>query len=211
DVVDAHDPARARDAAVAADRDRNGSRLLGRCAERNRGCRTAVAATTTNALREDAVGVRPSRDDVTVLIDRDEFAVAGGSAVATTRNRDLNEIGAESERRSAVAATTADALCVNADGAIGLRHQRAEIVDRHRAAIAAGTALPATRNRRDGHTDRRRIAAVAAATADALREDCRRAIAVDDDRAVICNVDGLALAAVGIFAADRLRCRSGAA
>ena len=145
---------------------------------------SAVAAAAANALRIQAERLIPGRLHRPAVLQHHLVGTAGGTAIARHRDGEITavlEIDCSGRGEGGIAAAAADAVRVEAARAVALRGDRGIAHDRH---LAAGTTAPATtadRNREAGALRRGRDvdrkATVAAAAADALREDPERLVA----------------------------------
>ena len=197
---------------LAADRhggDHGTRRLVDRVGQHADGAYGAstVAAAAADALRENAGGCRALHRDRAVIGDVDDVAVAADPAVAADARADVQCLRSlvlatarlaelRRDRHAAVAATAADALCLDPVPAQPVGQDRAKHVvgDIDLAAVIAIARAAA-----DGYADGRGILgraghlgcdrhpAIAARATDALRQDahgieapgCNRAIVVD--------------------------------
>ncbi len=186
--------------------------------------RAAHAAAAADALRMDRVGIGAARGDRAGSRHGDGTRAATRATFETPLRTDLERrvvlLAADGDRiRAADAATTADALRPQADGPVAERGQHALRRRDDRAALAARAAALAERDvdrallareriERDlrGHqviADLRIVGlGVAAAAADALREDRGGVVAERDDRSLVRHRHHAAVTAVRRRAAD---------
>ncbi len=153
-------------------------------------CEAAVAATTADALRSDAVRV------TAVSFDRFRGAQHGdvlrvAAAVAFAAERDVHSAlrrDAGGDREAARTTAAADALRENAVRVVALRCDARPAVHEDRIAVRTRAAVAADsqcRCRTIRDRSRNCKAAVAATAADALREQTDRAIALGRDHASV--------------------------
>ena len=173
-----------------------------------------TCARAAGALSENGRGSIAGNDDIAGLIDRDRTGLAGAAdAARPAEDRMAVDRIAEDAGDTAAAA---DALREDAVGACAAGLDRTIVDNADIATIAAAAAGTAER-RADADIDAGNrdagffhaggkaaidIAGHAAAAADALGDDCRRAVAEGDDVAVLGDVDVAALAGRAAGAAD---------
>ncbi len=198
-VRDRHRPREVTGAAAAAERATHAIRRRVRPGELRRDRQPTVTAFAADALREDPFrGLFQGRDRLAV---RNADVAGSIAAAALTADRQADREGPRARRRAgpaqytgnsdaAITATAADALREDAVGILTTREDAGLVVDIDVAARAAHAAFAADADRRvelrrragvtgAAVTERAREAeaAVAAAAADALREQARRAVA----------------------------------
>src|SRR5690606_26051220 len=163
---------------------------------------TAVAAAAADRLHDDAAGVVARGFDapVDVAVDGAARAAAVTGAADADGDRAAADTGRGHARRdveAAVAAATADALVVHADSVVTGGDHGGIHRGRHRVAVAAGRAFAAdadadraVADAGDRHRRRDVETAVAAATADRLRENARGRLTAGVHAAGEVHVDG---------------------
>src|SRR6185369_10485934 len=178
--------------------------------------KAAIATATANALRQKTVRMRAAGMDRAGNVDHHVAADAASARVAADGSDDPGRPTRCAQRKSAIAATAADALRLNGDSLTARGRDIAGACDLHSAGSTPGTAA-ATQAQPGGTIRGKRArtseATIAAATADTLSKDATGHCPGRCDRAGVshCHDAGRVAGATGAAEArcDRRPCSKG--